>query len=67
MSRRRSPQSAALNANVAAYKAAADYAGRYSNDMLGNIDIVVEQIHRCGMGYLVYFKPFTEKEASGSK
>jgi CubicO group peptidase (beta-lactamase class C family) len=42
----------------------AEYAGRYSNDMLGNIDIVVEQ-NTLGvrMGYLrVVSTPFTEKE-----
>ncbi len=42
----------------------ADYAGRYSNDMLGNIDILVEQ-NTLGvrMGYLrVVSTPFTEKE-----
>jgi CubicO group peptidase (beta-lactamase class C family) len=46
-------------------KPLADYAGRYSNDMLGNIDIVVEQ-NTLGvrMGYLrVVSTPFTEKEA----
>jgi len=42
----------------------ADYAGRYSNDMLGNIDIAVEQ-NTLGvrMGYIhVVSTPFTEKE-----
>jgi CubicO group peptidase (beta-lactamase class C family) len=42
----------------------ADYQGRYGNDMLGNIDIVVEQ-NTLGvrMGYLrVVSTPFTEKE-----
>jgi CubicO group peptidase (beta-lactamase class C family) len=42
----------------------ADYVGSYSNDMLGNIDIVVEQ-NTLGvrMGYLhVVSTPFTEKE-----
>lgn len=42
----------------------ADYAGRYSNDMLGNIEIVVEQ-NTLGvrMGYVrVVSTPFTEKE-----
>jgi hypothetical protein len=41
-----------------------DYTGRYSNDMLGNIDIIVEQ-NTLGvrMGYLhVVSTPFTEKE-----
>ncbi|HEX9928905.1 MAG TPA: serine hydrolase [Pyrinomonadaceae bacterium] len=45
-------------------KPLADYAGRYSNHMLGNIDIVVEQ-NTLGvrMGYLrVVSTPFTEKE-----
>jgi CubicO group peptidase (beta-lactamase class C family) len=42
----------------------ADYQGRYGNDMLGNIDIVVEQ-NTLGvrMGYLrVVSTPYTEKE-----
>lgn len=46
-------------------KPLADYVGRYSNDMLGNIDIVVEQ-NTLGvrMGYLhVVSTPFTEKES----
>ncbi len=45
-------------------KPLAEYAGRYSNDMLGNIDIVVEQ-NTLGvrMGYLrVVSTPFTEKD-----
>ncbi|MFN2501560.1 MAG: serine hydrolase [Pyrinomonadaceae bacterium] len=42
-----------------------DYTGRYSNELLGNIDIVVEQ-NTLGarMGYLhVISTPFTEKES----
>jgi CubicO group peptidase (beta-lactamase class C family) len=41
-----------------------DYVGSYSNDMLGNIDIVVEQnTLSVRMGYLhVVSTPFTEKE-----
>jgi CubicO group peptidase (beta-lactamase class C family) len=45
-------------------KPLADYSGRYSNNMLGNIDIVVEQ-NTLGvrMGYInVVSTPFTEKE-----
>jgi CubicO group peptidase (beta-lactamase class C family) len=45
-------------------KPLADYAGRYSNEMLGNIDIIVEQ-NTLGarMGYIhVVSTPFTEKE-----
>ena len=41
-----------------------DYAGRYTNDMLGNIEIVAEQTAlRVRMGYVnVVSTPFTEKE-----
>ncbi len=45
-------------------KPLADYTGRYSNELLGNMDIVVEQ-NTLGvrMGYInVVSTPFTEKE-----
>ena len=42
----------------------ADYVGRYSNELLGNIDVVIEQnTLAIRMGYLhVVSTPFTEKE-----
>jgi CubicO group peptidase (beta-lactamase class C family) len=45
-------------------KPLSDYVGRYSNELLGNIDIVVEQSALAvRMGYLhVVSTPFTEKE-----
>jgi len=45
-------------------KPLADYTGRYSNELLGNMDIVVEQnILGVRMGYInVVSTPFTEKE-----
>ncbi|HEX6126594.1 MAG TPA: serine hydrolase, partial [Pyrinomonadaceae bacterium] len=45
-------------------KPLAEYTGRYTNDMLGNIDIVAEQnTLRVRMGYLnVVSTPFTEKD-----
>jgi hypothetical protein len=46
-------------------KPLADYAGRYSNDLLGNIDISVEKdTLLVRMGYIrVMSTPFTQKEA----